>query len=158
MCLSQASNLSLPPKVSLYIEECETLRVRVFTHFAVFVCFWLRWVFTAARGLSPVVACRLSCPVACKTFPDQGSNLCLLHWLWQAILNHWTTRMSFIHFYRGNNYTTLQFLGFFISLNRHALFSQPAKTIRISPFQKIKRGRPCDWGKLTKELQRESKK
>ena len=100
----------------------------------VFTCFWLHWVFTAARELSPVVARWLSCPVACENFADQGSNLCSLHWLWQGILNHWTTRTSFIHFYRGKNYTTLQFLGFLISLNKHALFSQPAKTIRISPF------------------------
>ena len=29
---------------------------------------------------SVVVALRLSCPVACGIFPDQGSNLCPLHW------------------------------------------------------------------------------
>ena len=29
---------------------------------------------------SVVAAHRLSCPVACETFPDQGSNPCPLHW------------------------------------------------------------------------------
>ena len=29
---------------------------------------------------SVVVACRLSCPVACGIFPDQGSNSYPLHW------------------------------------------------------------------------------
>ena len=29
---------------------------------------------------SVVVAHRLSCPAACGIFPDQGSNLCPLHW------------------------------------------------------------------------------
>ena len=29
---------------------------------------------------SVVVAHELSCPMACRIFPDQGSNLCHLHW------------------------------------------------------------------------------
>ena len=29
---------------------------------------------------SVVVVHRLSCPGVCGIFPDQGSNLCLLHW------------------------------------------------------------------------------
>ena len=29
---------------------------------------------------SVVVAHRFSCPMACETFPDQGSNLCPLYW------------------------------------------------------------------------------
>ena len=29
---------------------------------------------------SVVVAHRLSCSAACGIFPDQGSNLCALHW------------------------------------------------------------------------------
>ena len=29
---------------------------------------------------SIVVVHRLSCPMECGVFPDQGSNLCLLHW------------------------------------------------------------------------------
>ena len=29
---------------------------------------------------SVVVARGLSCPVACGVFPDQGLNLCPLHW------------------------------------------------------------------------------
>ena len=29
---------------------------------------------------SVVVVHRFSCPAACGIFPDQGSNLCLLHW------------------------------------------------------------------------------
>ena len=29
---------------------------------------------------SVVVVDRLSCPVACEIFPDQGSNPCPLHW------------------------------------------------------------------------------
>ena len=33
-----------------------------------------------STGAATVVARRLSCPVACGIFPDQGSNLCLLHW------------------------------------------------------------------------------
>ena len=37
----------------------------------------------AALGLQStgsVVVQRLSCPVACEIFLNQGSNLCLLHW------------------------------------------------------------------------------
>ena len=70
-----------------------------------FVFCWLRWVFIAARGLSPVAASRgyssllcvslwgllllwsmgsrvnrLSCPSACEIFPDQGSNPRPLQW------------------------------------------------------------------------------
>ena len=74
-----------------------------------FFNFWLLWVFVAARGLSlvavsggysslqcagfsccrawalgtqasVVVALRLRCSTACGIFPDQGSNLCPLHW------------------------------------------------------------------------------
>ena len=73
--------------------------------------FWLRWVFTAghrvslvtasgttlrsssrARGMRALIAAvhRLSCPVACGCFPDQGSNLC--HCTGRQILNHWTIR------------------------------------------------------------------
>ena len=33
---------------------------------------------------------RCSCSLACGSFLDQGSNLCLLHWLW--ISCHWATR------------------------------------------------------------------
>ena len=47
-----------------------------------------------ARALSArasvVVAHGLRCSVACGIFPDQGLNLCPLHW--QAILNHCATR------------------------------------------------------------------
>ena len=35
---------------------------------------------------SIVVAHRLRCPVACGIFPDQGSNLCLLHWQEDSLL------------------------------------------------------------------------
>ena len=36
---------------------------------------------TDSRCTSSVVAaCRLSCSAPCGIFPDQGSNLCLLHW------------------------------------------------------------------------------
>ena len=72
--------------------------------------FWLRWAFVAVPGLSPGVGlgatlCRgaraahcsgfshrlesagsvvglqgLRCPAACRSFPDQGLNLCPLHW------------------------------------------------------------------------------
>ena len=43
------------------------------------------WTSTVAvpglRGTgSTVVRHRLSCSEACEIFPDQGSNLCLLHW------------------------------------------------------------------------------
>ena len=44
---------------------------------------------------SAVVAHRLSCSTTCGIFPDQGSNLCPLHWQW--ILNHWTTGKSLKH-------------------------------------------------------------
>ena len=38
---------------------------------------------------SVVVAHRLSCPVTCGYFPDQGSNSCLLHWkLYSLPLSH----------------------------------------------------------------------
>ena len=40
---------------------------------------------------SVVVAHRLSYSEACGIFPDQGLNLCPLHW--QAILNQWTMRV-----------------------------------------------------------------
>ena len=47
-----------------------------------------------AHGLqsagSAVVAHGLNRSMACRIFPDQGLNLCLLHW--QAILNHCATR------------------------------------------------------------------
>ena len=72
----------------------------------IFIYFWLHWVFVAAGGLSlvavsggcsslrwlliaehglqsagsVVVVHGLSCFAACGTFPDQGSNLCPLHW------------------------------------------------------------------------------
>ena len=45
--------------------------------------FFLRWLLVAEHGLqgagSAVVAHRLSCPVACGIFPDQGSNQYPLH-------------------------------------------------------------------------------
>ena len=70
----------------------------------IFIYFWLYWVFIAAHGLLLVVVHRLltvvaslgaqalgvwtsvavahwlSCPVACGIIPDQGLNLCPLHW------------------------------------------------------------------------------
>ena len=63
-----------------------------------FIYFWLLWVciamcrllsvvasLVADHGLqgewtSIVVAHRLSCPVACRIFPNQGLNMCPLHW------------------------------------------------------------------------------
>ena len=48
-----------------------------------------------ARGLI-VVACRLSCPLACRNFLEPGSNPCPLHW--QQILHHWATREVFSDF------------------------------------------------------------
>ena len=47
------------------------------------------WALGCVVG-SVVGARGLICSVACGIFPDQGSNLCPLHW--QAILNHWATR------------------------------------------------------------------
>ena len=41
--------------------------------------FSLPWHLLGAWA-SVVTALRLSCSVACGIFPDQGSNLCLLHW------------------------------------------------------------------------------
>ena len=38
---------------------------------------------------------RLSCSTACGIFPDQGLNLCLLHW--QADY-HWPTKEAFLSF------------------------------------------------------------
>ena len=40
---------------------------------------WLQLVGSRAWA-SVVVGHRLSCPVTCVIFPQQGSNLCLLHW------------------------------------------------------------------------------
>ena len=38
---------------------------------------------------SVVVVHRLSCPAACGIFPDQGSNMCLLHWKMDSLpLSH----------------------------------------------------------------------
>ena len=37
---------------------------------------------------SVVVVLRLSCSLACGTFPDQGSYLCLLHWQDSLLLSH----------------------------------------------------------------------
>ena len=57
--------------------------------FIYFICFWLCWVFIAVHGLSLavvsggyslVVVDGLICPVVCGIFPDQGSDLCPLHW------------------------------------------------------------------------------
>ena len=45
--------------------------------------------FSICAIVSVVVACRLSFPEASGIFPDQGSNLCPLHW--RGILYHWIT-------------------------------------------------------------------
>ena len=71
-----------------------------------FICFWLCWVLIATCGLSLVVGYGLitvvaslvvehrlkgtqasvavvhglDCPMACGIVPDQGLNLCPLHW------------------------------------------------------------------------------
>ena len=50
----------------------------------------LWWSTGSRRASSVVVAYRPSCSVACGIFPDQGSNLCPLHW--RQILNHCATR------------------------------------------------------------------
>ena len=47
--------------------------------------FWLYWISVAEHGLLIVMAFlvaehRLRCPVACGIFPEQGLNLCSLHW------------------------------------------------------------------------------
>lgn len=61
---------------------------------------WLHWLqrvssVVVARGLqsagSAVLAQGLSCPGACGTFSDQGSNPCSLRWHGRQVLNHWTT-------------------------------------------------------------------
>lgn len=41
---------------------------------------------------SVVVVCWLSCPKACGTFLDQGSDTCPLHC--QQVLNHWAPKES----------------------------------------------------------------
>ena len=45
-------------------------------------CSGLSWCMAQALGMrtSVAAACGLSHPTACGTFPDQGSNLCPLHW------------------------------------------------------------------------------
>ena len=52
-----------------------------------FIYFWLNWVdsLIAVQRLqgtqaSVVVACRFSCPKACRIFPDQRLNPYPLHW------------------------------------------------------------------------------
>ena len=71
------------------------------TLYFIYLFFWLRWVFVAARGLSScgerrllfLAACGLliavaslvaehglSCSAACGIFPAQGLNPCPLHW------------------------------------------------------------------------------
>ena len=102
------------------VECCFLVYVRVFlAHNFYFFIYWRHWVFIAAHGLSLVAASgvysslqcrdfslwwllllrstgsvvvgnRLSCTMACGTFPDQVSNLCFLHW--QADPYHWRTR------------------------------------------------------------------
>ena len=42
--------------------------------------FSCRGTWALGAQASVVVACRLSCPVACGIFPDQGSNSYPLHW------------------------------------------------------------------------------
>ena len=42
--------------------------------------FSLRWLLLLQSTGSVVVAHGFSCPTACGIFPDQGLNLCLLHW------------------------------------------------------------------------------
>ena len=46
-----------------------------------FSLWWFLWWSLGSRSLdSVVVAHRLTCSVECGIFPDQGSNLCPLHW------------------------------------------------------------------------------
>ena len=40
----------------------------------------LLWITDSRHGASLVVAHGLSCSVACRIFPDQGSNPCPQHW------------------------------------------------------------------------------
>ena len=43
---------------------------------------------------------RLSSPVACGIFPDQGSNLCPLHWQADSLPRKpWSEFFSFLYFY-----------------------------------------------------------
>ena len=42
--------------------------------------FSLEWLLLLASTGSAVVAHGLSCPMACAIIPDQGANLCPLHW------------------------------------------------------------------------------
>ena len=45
------------------------------------------------------VGYRLSCPVACGIFPDQGSNLCPLHWQADSYQGSPGLSFFFFHFY-----------------------------------------------------------
>ena len=47
-----------------------------------------RWL--SAHGLQELRLLVLVAPRSMWIFPDQGSNLCRLHWQW--ICNHWVTR------------------------------------------------------------------
>ena len=66
---------------------------------------WLSvWGSRGVQAASAVVVCILGCPMACKIFLDQGSNLSPLHWQVDALpLDHWETP-------KGRNY------GFYFTL------------------------------------------
>ena len=66
------------------------------------------WLYSTGSG---IVAHRLRCSGACRIFPDQGSNLCLLHWSADSLpLRH----------QESPNYSSL------MSSNIHSLSSPPS--------------------------------
>ena len=66
--------------------------------------FSLRWLLCGSRALGSVlVATGVSCSLAWDIFPDQGSNLCLLHWQEDSWpLSHWGSPCLFLKHLPGH--------------------------------------------------------
>ena len=94
---TQGSNSGLPHCRWILYGLSHQMFFSFFFFFLIY--FWLYWVFVAVHvwvshcsdlsccgaqtlgpGGSAAVMPKFSCPMAGRIFPDQGSNLCLLHW------------------------------------------------------------------------------
>ena len=104
----------------------------------------------AAPGLSTcgstAVVHRVSCSVACGTFPDQGSNLCHLHWQVDSLsLNHLgSSIMKHVYSFKNLHYKLILTLIMIVfidesesrsvvsnSLWPHGLYNSPGQNTRV---------------------------